>query len=115
MVDALKRNVQIHPHWPVYRFLDDKGKVSDFITCYGALHTAQSVAAWLVDGLGLKPGDRVALVYPPGVLLLAEASMSPRQCCFDVLSLEHPSGISCQEPWHWTAHSQVLWPSWRVQ
>ena len=74
VVDALKRNVQIHPHWPVYRFLDDKGKVSDFITCYGALHTAQNVAAWLVDGLGLKPGDRVALVYPPGVLLLTEAS-----------------------------------------
>ena len=66
IVDALKRNVQIHPHWPVYRFLDSNGNVADFITCYGALHTAQSVAAYLLGPCGLRAGDRVALVYPPG-------------------------------------------------
>ena len=71
IVDALQRNVDTHPHWPVYRFLDHNGNVADFITCYGAMHAARSVADFLLrskdkQGLGLKPGDRVALVYPPG-------------------------------------------------
>ena len=71
IVDALQRNVDTHPHWPVYRFLDHNGNVADFMTCYGANHAARSVADFLLRpkkkrGLGLKRGDRVALVYPPG-------------------------------------------------
>ncbi len=69
IVDALRRNVETHPHWPVYRYLDAQGNVADMITCYGAYHTAQSVAAYLLGPCGLRPGDRVVLVYPPGVCL----------------------------------------------
>lgn len=66
IVDALRRNVETHPHWPVYRYLDAQGGVADMITCYGAYHTARSVAAYLLGPCGLRPGDRVVLVYPPG-------------------------------------------------
>ena len=68
-MDALRRNVETHPHWPVYRYLDASGNVADLITCYGAFHTAQSVARHLTGACGLKPGDRVVLVYPPGKAL----------------------------------------------
>lgn len=67
-MDALRRNVETHPHWPVYRYLDAHGNVADMITCYGAFHTAQSVARHLTGACGLKPGDRVVLVYPPGAV-----------------------------------------------
>ncbi|CAL8464403.1 g3938 [Coccomyxa elongata] len=67
IVDALRRNVETHPHWPVYRYLDAQGSVTDMITCYGAYHAATSVAAYLLGPCGLQPGDRVVLVYPPGL------------------------------------------------
>jgi acyl-CoA synthetase (AMP-forming)/AMP-acid ligase II len=79
IVDALRRNVETHPHWPVYRYLDAQGNVADCITCYGAFATAQSVARFLTTTCGLKPGDRVVLVYPPGACppVQAPPSRSP--------------------------------------
>lgn len=58
--------MESHPDWPVYRYLDADGNVTETITCKGALQAAHSVAAYLRQDCKLKPGDRVALVYPPG-------------------------------------------------
>lgn len=66
IINALERNVESHPDWPVYRYLDADGNVTETITCKGALQAAHSVAAYLRQDCKLKPGDRVALVYPPG-------------------------------------------------
>ena len=66
IINALERNVESHPDWPVYRYLNADGNVTETITCKGALQAAHSVAAYLTQECKLKPGDRVALVYPPG-------------------------------------------------
>ena len=46
--------------------LDAAGGVQDSITCAGAHHAAQALAAFLTGPAGLRPGDRAVLVYPPG-------------------------------------------------
>lgn len=66
MADALARNAASRPTWPVYRMLDAAGGVQDSITCAGAHYAAQALAAFLTGPVGLRPGDRAVLCYPPG-------------------------------------------------
>ena len=72
----MRRNLDTHADWPVYRYLDSNGNVADVITCYGAYYTAQNVAAYLTGPCGLRPGDRVVLVYPPGTRLYCAAFLN---------------------------------------
>ena len=64
--DALRRNAEQRPTWPVYRYLRENGEVADSLTCAGIHHVAQKVAAFLTGPAGLRAGDRAVLVYPPG-------------------------------------------------
>jgi len=67
--DALRRNAEQRPTWPVYRYLRENGEVADSLTCAGIHHVAQKVAAFLTGPAGLRAGDRAVLVYPPGAPL----------------------------------------------
>ena len=88
IINALERNVESHPDWPVYRYLDADGNVTETITCKGALQAAHSVAAYLRQDCKLLPGDRVALVYPPGAAL----SMPPA-CVLCSMHVRHMPAV----------------------
>ena len=75
VVDAMRRNAEARPTWPVYRMLDASGDVADSITCAGAHCVAQAVAAFLTGPAGLKPGDRAVLVYPPGASIASAVTL----------------------------------------
>ena len=79
----------------MYRYLDEHGNVDDFITCESALCTARSVARFLREDCGLKQGDRVALVYPPGALLLLPAGSASYSVLCDTRSALSLPDISC--------------------
>ena len=78
VADALARNAASRPTWPVYRMLDAAGGVQDSITCAGAHHAAQALAAFLTGPAGLRPGDRAVLCYPPGAPAVPATSFG---CC----------------------------------
>jgi acyl-CoA synthetase (AMP-forming)/AMP-acid ligase II/acyl carrier protein len=64
LVDALERRVQRDAEYCAYRYLNDDGIVSAL--SIGKLdQRARAIAAWLQDRC--SPGDRVLLVYPPGL------------------------------------------------
>jgi acyl-CoA synthetase (AMP-forming)/AMP-acid ligase II len=55
------------PNRRLYTFVKDDGTTEVTLTCAEALVRAESVASGLLSEHGLKAGDRVLLVYPPGL------------------------------------------------
>ncbi|KAH9157046.1 hypothetical protein AeRB84_001084 [Aphanomyces euteiches] len=74
LLERLDHWTSHHPDKNLYEFVDDNGRVVDSLT-YKDVHARSSnLAKWLVTspnvsskGLGLARGERVLLVYPPGL------------------------------------------------
>ncbi len=58
---------QSDPNRVVFTFVDDQGQDVEVRTASQMADRAQSLAYYLLDGCGLKPGDAVLLVYPPSL------------------------------------------------
>jgi acyl-CoA synthetase (AMP-forming)/AMP-acid ligase II len=66
IVDALEHGAAEHPDKPLYTFLDGSGRVRDTYT-YLAFTSAPATSRSTSAARGLARGDRVLLVYPPGL------------------------------------------------
>lgn len=88
ILDILRERYEQTPHQALSTFLDTKGKVVRTLTYKVLVERAMACAVSLRDK-GVKPGDRVALVYPPDTdeflvgffgCLIAEAIAVPVAC-----------------------------------
>ncbi|HEX8889429.1 MAG TPA: amino acid adenylation domain-containing protein, partial [Pyrinomonadaceae bacterium] len=69
LVDLLRGRAQLQPERPAYTFLID-GEQEELSLTYGELdRQARAIAAWLQPLV--SPGDRVLLLYPPGLEYIA--------------------------------------------
>lgn len=88
ILEILRERYEQTPNAPLSTFLDTKGKVVRTLTYKILVERAMACAVSLRDK-GVKPGDRVALVYPPDTdeflvgffgCLIAEAIAVPVAC-----------------------------------
>ncbi|XP_070980357.1 disco-interacting protein 2 homolog A isoform X4 [Oncorhynchus clarkii lewisi] len=71
MQDVLQWRAQATPDHPLFLVLNAKGTVSSTASCLQLQKRAERVAMALIEKGHLNPGDHVALVYPPGIDLIA--------------------------------------------
>uniref|UniRef100_A0A8C0LAC8 Disco interacting A n=1 Tax=Canis lupus dingo TaxID=286419 RepID=A0A8C0LAC8_CANLU len=69
--DVLQWRAHTTPDHPLFLLLNAKGTVTSTATCVQLHKRAERVAAALMEKARLNVGDHVALVYPPGVDLIA--------------------------------------------
>ncbi|XP_064433639.1 disco-interacting protein 2 homolog A isoform X8 [Mirounga angustirostris] len=69
--DVLQWRAHTTPDHPLFLLLNAKGSVTSTATCVQLHKKAERVAAALMEKARLGTGDHVALVYPPGVDLIA--------------------------------------------
>ncbi|XP_032254652.1 disco-interacting protein 2 homolog A isoform X3 [Phoca vitulina] len=69
--DVLQWRAHTTPDHPLFLLLNAKGSVTSTATCVQLHKKAERVAAALTEKARLGTGDHVALVYPPGVDLIA--------------------------------------------
>jgi thioester reductase-like protein len=67
LVDALERGADTRPDQTLYRFLDVDGRERDHYTYLAFHERTRHLAEHLRREAKLKRGDRVLLVYPPGL------------------------------------------------
>ncbi|KAL0985695.1 hypothetical protein UPYG_G00160630 [Umbra pygmaea] len=71
MQDVLQWRAQATPDHPLFLVLNAKGTVSSTASCLQLHKRAERVAMSLIEKGRLNTGDHVALVYPPGIDLIA--------------------------------------------
>ncbi|XP_041432382.1 disco-interacting protein 2 homolog A isoform X5 [Xenopus laevis] len=71
LADVLQWRAQTTPDHILLLLLNSKGAVSSSATCLQLHKKAERIAAGLVEKAHLSVGDHVALVYPPGIDLIA--------------------------------------------
>ncbi|KAI4888510.1 hypothetical protein NFI96_016781, partial [Prochilodus magdalenae] len=71
MQDVLQWRAQATPDHPLFLVLNAKGTVASTATCVQLHKRAERVAVALMERGRLNTGDHVALVYPPGIDLIA--------------------------------------------
>ncbi|KAJ3592313.1 hypothetical protein NHX12_007441 [Muraenolepis orangiensis] len=71
MQDVLQWRAQATPDHPLFLVLNSKGTVASSASCLQLHKRAERVAVALVEKGRLNAGDHVALVYPPGIDLIA--------------------------------------------
>uniref|UniRef100_A0A673CU83 Uncharacterized protein n=1 Tax=Sphaeramia orbicularis TaxID=375764 RepID=A0A673CU83_9TELE len=81
--EVLQWRAQTTPDHVLYTLLSSRGAVSNSLTCLQLHKRAERVSALLMERGGLQEGDHVALVYPPGIDLIAAfygCLTSPPRC-----------------------------------
>ncbi|KAM9487383.1 disco-interacting protein 2 homolog A [Clarias gariepinus] len=71
MQDVLQWRAQATPDHPLFLLLNSKGAVANSASCVQLHKRAERVAVALMERGRLNAGDHVALVYPPGIDLIA--------------------------------------------
>ncbi|XP_041435189.1 disco-interacting protein 2 homolog A isoform X7 [Xenopus laevis] len=71
LADVLQWRAQTTPEHVLLLLLNSKGAVSSSATCLQLHKRAERIAAGLIEKAHLNVGDHVALVYPPGIDLIA--------------------------------------------
>uniref|UniRef100_A0A672VCG7 Disco interacting A n=1 Tax=Strigops habroptila TaxID=2489341 RepID=A0A672VCG7_STRHB len=71
LADVLQWRAQTTPDHPLFLLLNSKGTVASSASCIQLHKRAERVAVALLEKGRLNVGDHVALVYPPGVDLIA--------------------------------------------
>ncbi|XP_061204115.1 disco-interacting protein 2 homolog A isoform X4 [Neopsephotus bourkii] len=71
LADVLQWRAQTTPDHPLFLLLNSKGAVASSASCIQLHKRAERVAVALLEKGRLNVGDHVALVYPPGVDLIA--------------------------------------------
>jgi thioester reductase-like protein len=67
IIDYLEQWAAVQPNKCVYNFLDAGGKQRAGYTYFNFANRTRTLAKYLSGPIGLKYGDRVLLVYPPGL------------------------------------------------
>jgi len=70
IIKELEFKVQEHPDKLLYAFLDIKGDIKESYTYKEFFYRIRSIASHLYAIGALKPGDKVLLVYPPGLEMI---------------------------------------------
>ncbi|XP_073702345.1 disco-interacting protein 2 homolog A [Garra rufa] len=71
MQDVLQWRAQATPDHPLFLLLNAKGTVANTASCVQLHKRAERIAVALMERGRLNTGDHVALVYPPGIDLIA--------------------------------------------
>ena len=71
LTDHLTEHAAEQPDAPLYTYLDGEGRERDTYTYLAFHERTRHLAEHLKTREGLKPGDRVLLVYPPGLEVIA--------------------------------------------
>ncbi|CAH2306337.1 disco-interacting 2 homolog A isoform X3 [Pelobates cultripes] len=71
LADVLQWRAQTTPEHQLFLLLNSKGTVCSSASCLQLHKKAERVAAGLMEKARLNVGDHVALVYPPGIDLIA--------------------------------------------
>lgn len=71
LVDCLEHWTQKHPDKLIYSFLDARGRELEHYTYQQFYDRALGLAQQLVNEAGVQNGDRILLVYPPGLEMIA--------------------------------------------
>uniref|UniRef100_A0A8C6Q858 Disco-interacting protein 2 homolog Ca n=1 Tax=Nothobranchius furzeri TaxID=105023 RepID=A0A8C6Q858_NOTFU len=69
--EVLQWRAQSTPDHVLYTLLNSRGTVASSLTCVQLHKRAEKIAAMLAERGHLQDGDHVALVYPPGIDLIA--------------------------------------------
>ena len=70
IIKELELKVEEHPDKLLYAFLDVKGNIKESYTYKEFFYRVRSIASHLYAIAALKPGDKVLLVYPPGLEMI---------------------------------------------
>ncbi|XP_010793918.1 disco-interacting protein 2 homolog C-like [Notothenia coriiceps] len=97
--EVLQWRAQTTPDHILYTLLSSRGAVSSSLTCLQLHKRAERVAALLMERAGLQEGDHVALVYPPGIDLVAAFYGCLYAGCVPItVRPPHPQNISTTLP-----------------
>ncbi|KAL1006568.1 hypothetical protein UPYG_G00073920 [Umbra pygmaea] len=97
--EVLQWRSQTTPDHILYTLLSSRGAVSNSLTCLQLHKRAERVAALLLERGGLQEGDHVALVYPPGIDLIAAFYGCLYAGCVPItVRPPHPQNISTTLP-----------------
>ncbi|XP_041669800.1 disco-interacting protein 2 homolog C-like isoform X1 [Cheilinus undulatus] len=97
--EVLQWRAQTTPDHVLYTLLSSRGAVSSSLTCLQLHKRAERVAALLMERAGLQEGDHVALVYPPGIDLIAAFYGCLYAGCVPItVRPPHPQNISTTLP-----------------
>uniref|UniRef100_A0A3Q2E602 Disco-interacting protein 2 homolog C-like n=1 Tax=Cyprinodon variegatus TaxID=28743 RepID=A0A3Q2E602_CYPVA len=97
--EILQWRAQTTPDHVLYTLLSSRGAVSNSLTCLQLHKRAERVAALLMERGGLQEGDHVALVYPPGIDLIAAFYGCLYAGCVPItVRPPHPQNISTTLP-----------------
>ncbi len=70
-MDVLRANAERHPEKLLYAFLDRDGRTTHSYTYEAFVQRTAEIAAHIAHSHPLEQGDRVLLVYPPGLEVIA--------------------------------------------
>ncbi|KAJ3611602.1 hypothetical protein NHX12_021617, partial [Muraenolepis orangiensis] len=97
--EVLQWRAQTTPDHILYTLLSSRGAVSNSLTCLQLHKRAERVASLLMERGGLQEGDHVALVYPPGIDLIAAFYGSLYAGCVPItVRPPHPQNIATTLP-----------------
>jgi thioester reductase-like protein len=71
LIDRLQMWSEQKPDQTLFRFVDIDGRELEHYTYQSFADRTRELAAYLSSEAGLKPGERVLLVYPPGLEMVA--------------------------------------------
>uniref|UniRef100_F1KPQ1 Disco-interacting protein 2 C n=1 Tax=Ascaris suum TaxID=6253 RepID=F1KPQ1_ASCSU len=71
LIDVLRQRAQASPDHILFTQMNARGAEVDSVTCLQLLRKAERIGALLIDKGHLNIGDHVALIFPPGIDLIA--------------------------------------------
>ncbi|XP_036419427.1 disco-interacting protein 2 homolog C isoform X2 [Colossoma macropomum] len=97
--EVLQWRAQTTPDHILYTLINSRGAVGSSLTCFQLHKRAEKIAALLFERGQLRDGDHVALVYPPGLDLIAAFYGCLYAGCIPItVRPPHPQNISTTLP-----------------
>lgn len=71
LMEVLRQRSQTSPDHLLFTLMNSRGAETESITCAQLLKRAERIGSMLTDKGRLNPGEHVALIFPPGIDLIA--------------------------------------------
>uniref|UniRef100_A0A158Q7U2 AMP-binding domain-containing protein n=1 Tax=Elaeophora elaphi TaxID=1147741 RepID=A0A158Q7U2_9BILA len=71
LMEVLRHRSQTSPDHILFTLMNSRGTEMESITCAQLLKKAERIGSMLIDKGRLNPGEHVALIFPPGIDLIA--------------------------------------------
>ncbi|VDM91385.1 unnamed protein product [Litomosoides sigmodontis] len=71
LMEVLRQRSQTSPDHILFTLMNSRGTEMESITCAQLLKRAERIGSMLIDKGRLNPGEHVALIFPPGIDLIA--------------------------------------------